>query len=152
MPDGWNDDEELLAALRDALAARSVVPQDFVAAGKAAYTWHGVDAELARLTYDSTRGALVQEAVRAEAASLRTLTFRSAHLTVELEVTEESLLGQIVPVQAGHVEVQLQAGAGPAVSIDATGWFTVRPIPAGLFRLHIQPATGPAVLTGWLTL
>jgi len=50
------------------------------------------------------------------------------------------------------VEVQLQAGTGPAVSIDATGWFTVRPIPAGLFRLHIQPATGPAVLTGWLTL
>src|SRR5262249_46781963 len=107
MPDGWNDDDELLAALRDALAARRAVPQEFVAAGQAAYTWHGVDAELARLTYDSMQEAHLQEALRAEAASLRTLTFRSARLTIELEVTEESLLGQIVPVQAGHVEVQL---------------------------------------------
>ena len=47
--DGW-DDEELLAALRQALTARRAVPPEFVEAGKNAFAWHNIDAELAQLT------------------------------------------------------------------------------------------------------
>src|SRR5438093_422490 len=103
----WSDDDQLLAALDEALRAARAVPRGFVEAGKAAYTWRGVDAELAALTYDS---ALDQPralaASRAEPAPLRALTFVSAELTVELEVTEDALLGQIVPAQPGEVEVR----------------------------------------------
>src|SRR5260370_12380145 len=51
--DGW-DDEELLAALRQALTARRAVPPEFVEAGKNAFAWHNIDPELPHLTYNST--------------------------------------------------------------------------------------------------
>ena len=47
------DDEELLAALRQALRARQAVSPGFVEAGKGAFAWRTIDAELAQLTYDS---------------------------------------------------------------------------------------------------
>jgi hypothetical protein len=55
-PEVW-DDEELLAALREALAERQAVPPEFVEAAKNAFAWHNIDAELAELTYDSSRDA-----------------------------------------------------------------------------------------------
>jgi hypothetical protein len=91
--DGW-DDDELLAALREAVRARQAVPPEFVAVGKSAFAWHNIDAELAQLTYDSSRDTLYEPSLRAEAATIRALTFTSPHLTVELEVSQDSLLGQ----------------------------------------------------------
>ena len=105
MAEGW-DDETLLAALRQALRARQAVAPEFIEAGRNAFAWHNIDAELAQLTYDSTRDAAHAPSMRAEAASIRALTFTSAHLTIELEVTHDSLLGQIVPGQAGTVMVR----------------------------------------------
>ena len=95
------DDEQLLAALREALEADEAVPPEFIELGKNAYAWHNIDAELAQLTYDSVHepDAL---SLRAEAASIRALTFTSAHLTIELEVSEDSVLGQVVPAQCRH--------------------------------------------------
>ena len=49
----WTDDDRLLAALRRADEAARQVPPEFVADGKAIFTWHDIDAELASLTYDS---------------------------------------------------------------------------------------------------
>ena len=49
------DDDELLAALGEAIQAREEVPEWFIETGKNAYAWHNIDAELARLTYDSSR-------------------------------------------------------------------------------------------------
>src|SRR5580692_5651501 len=50
--EGW-DDEQLLAALGEAVKAREAVPEWFVETGKNAYAWHNIDSELAQLTYDS---------------------------------------------------------------------------------------------------
>ena len=85
MGTGW-DDEELLAALRQALLARQAVPPGFVEAAQNAFAWRNIDAELAELTYDSVRDNEMAASMRAEAASIRALTFTSAHLTIELEV------------------------------------------------------------------
>jgi hypothetical protein len=49
------EDEDLLAALRAAAKARAEVPPEHVTAVKDVYAWHTVDAELARLTFDSSR-------------------------------------------------------------------------------------------------
>jgi hypothetical protein len=146
------DDEELLAALRQALAERQAVPPEFVEAAKNAFAWHNIDAELAELTYDSSRDAEPAPATRAETASIRALTFTSAHLTIELEVTHDSLLGQIVPAQSGTIKVQLRDGAESTVPADGIGRFTIRPMPAGTFRLHCRTAADADALTNWITL
>jgi hypothetical protein len=151
VPEVW-DDDELLAALRDALSARAAVPAEFVEAGKSAFAWHNIDAELAQLTYDSSLDADYELSTRAEDASIRALTFTSAHLTIELEVTEGSLLGQIVPAQAGTIDVQPRDGAEMTVSADEIGCFSIRPIPSGAFRLHCRTTAGVDALTGWITL
>ena len=151
MPEVY-DDEELLVVLRQALAERQAVPPEFVAAAKNAFAWHNIDAELAELTYDSSRDAEPAPATRAETASIRALTFTSAHLTIELEVTHDSLLGQIVPAQAGTIKVQLRDGAETTVPADRIGRFTIRPIPAGEFRLHCKTSADTDALTGWFTL
>ena len=151
MPDGW-DDERLLAELGEALRARWAVPAEFIQAGKAAYAWHNIDAELAQLTYDSSHDSDSAVAMRAETASIRALTFTSAHLTIDLEVTQDSLLGQITPAQTGTAEIQAQTGAGETVPINEIGCLAIQPIPARPFRLHCHTADGTDVLTGWITL
>jgi hypothetical protein len=152
MPDR-PDDEELLAALGDAMRARQAVPEWFVETGKNAYAWHNIDAELAQLTYDSDsetdRGAAA--AVRSESASIRALTFTSARLSIELEVASDSLLGQIVPPRPGTLEVHTTAGV-TSWPVDEIGCFTVAPIPASPFRIRCRTEDGADVLTGWITL
>jgi hypothetical protein len=148
---GW-DDDALLAALREALRAREAVPPEFVEAAKSAFAWHNIDAELAQLTYDSSRDAEYEPSLRGEAASIRALTFTSAHLTIELEVTRDSLLGQVIPAQAGVVTVQPGDGAETEYPVDELGFFAIRPIPAGPFRLHCRTVAGIDALTGWITI
>lgn len=150
----WIDDEGLLGALDDALRSSRDVPDRFVEAGKASYAWHGIDAELARLTYDSATmepaGALAT--TRAEAASLRAMTYAARALAIELEVTDDALLGQLVPPQAGEVELRSSDGRTATVPVDEVGWFSFRPTPAGTFRLSCRPADGRNVTTDWIAL
>jgi len=151
VPEVW-DDDRLFAALREALRAREAVPAEFVEAGKSAFAWHNIDAELAQLTYDSSRDADYQPSLRAEAATIRALTFTSAHLTVELEVTGDTLLGQIIPAQGGVITVQPRDGSETTVTADEIGCFSIHPIPSGTFRLYCRTAAGLDALTGWITL
>jgi hypothetical protein len=148
--DGW-DDEQLMAALREAMQARAAVPDWFIETAKSAYAWHNVDAELARLTYDSDSGRELAGVTRSEAASIRALTFTSARLSIELEVTARSVLGQIVPPQSGTIEVHTKDGV-TSLPADEIGCFSVVPIPAGSFRLRCRTTDGADVLTGWITL
>ena len=133
MPDRW-DDEQLLSALRQAIDARRAVPPGFVQAAKDAFTWHNIDAELASLTYDSVRGE--DALTRGEDASIRALTFSSTRLTIELEVTAESLLGQVIPIQVTTIEIQTQAGASSPIVSDEIGCFSIqgagRPVQAAM--------------------
>jgi hypothetical protein len=149
--DSW-DDETVLAALQEALRERQAVPPEFIEAAKSAFAWHNIDAELAQLTYDSTHEPAEALSVRAEAAPIRALTFSSAHLTIELEVTPDSLIGQVVPAQAATVAVHPSTGTETAFPTDETGCFSIRPIPPVTFRLHCRADAGLEVLTPWITL
>jgi hypothetical protein len=151
MRDDW-DDERLLAALREAGRARREVPDGFVQAARAAYAWHNLDSELAQLTYDSQRDDAASVTVRAETASVRALTFTSASVTIELEVTGHSVLGQISPAREGTVEARTSAGAVVTVPVDEIGCFSVDPKPASPFRLRCRTADGADVATGWIVL
>jgi len=147
------DEEELFAALGEALRARREVPEWFVETGKNAYAWHNIDAELAQLTYDSDSDAHrgLTAAVRSESASIRALTFTSARLSIELEVASDSLVGQIVPPGAGTLEIHTTAGVVSS-PVDEIGCFAVAPIPTSPFRLRCRTEDGADVLTGWITL
>ncbi|SDX97098.1 hypothetical protein SAMN05421504_10484 [Amycolatopsis xylanica] len=140
-------DEELLAELEAALRAADEVPAGFVDAGKSAFTWRGIDAEL---TFDSAGAELA--GTRADPASVRALTYSAAEVTLEVEVGPDALHGQVVPPQAGELDVRLRDGGTTTVPVDAVGWFVVRPKPAGTFRLRLRTADGKTVLTDWTSL
>lgn len=145
------DDETLLAALRDAVRAPKAVPAWFVETGKNAYAWHDIDAELAQLTYDSHSDDRMALVTRSETASIRALTFTSAQLSIELEVTEDSLLGQIIPPRAGTLEIHTTASI-ITTTVDEIGLFAVDPKPDSSFRLRCRTPDGVDVTTGWINL
>jgi hypothetical protein len=93
----------------------------------------------------------VPAGVRAEPAQLRYLTFASAEVTIELEVSGGALLGQVVPPQSGELEVLAVDGAARTAAIDGVGCFVIRPIPPGSFRLHCRLADAN-VVTDWIVL
>lgn len=151
MPDFW-DDEDLLDELKTALRTRQSVPPRFIEAGKNAYAWRNIDGELAQLTYDSAhdRGALAS--VRSEPASIRALTFASTQLTIELEVAEDCLYGQVIPTCPGTIEIQAHTGAAGVSLVDDLGSFRIQPIPANPFRLSYRITEGTEIQTQWITL
>jgi hypothetical protein len=151
MAEDFNDDERLLTALGEAVRARREVPARFVEIGKAAFAWHNVDAELAALAYDSAAGELAA-GTRAEPAELRALTFVASRLTIEIEVAPDALLGQLVPPQQGAVELHGRDGIATTTMADDVGWFAIRPLPSGLFRLRVRPDGGAAIVTEWVML
>jgi hypothetical protein len=148
----WSDDDEqLLAAVGEALREARDVPRHFIEAGKAAFAWHNIDAELATLTYDSAAEAFGRvAATRAERAALRELTLASSQLKIHLQVTGSALHGQIVPAQRCQLEVRTADAPATAIATDEDGWFTVQPIPIGSFRLHCRTADNITALTDWL--
>jgi hypothetical protein len=85
-------------------------------------------------------------------AQLRNLTFVATDLTVEVEVNDGRLMGQIMPPGPGRVEVQTAGGAGTTAEIDAVGCFGICPLPPAAVRLHVRTAEGISVLTAWIVL
>lgn len=148
---GADGDEQLLHDLDEALRTAREVPTRFVQAGQAAFAWYNIDAELAELTNDSALDNALTAGTRAEPASVRALTFVASQLTIEVEVTPDALLGQVVPPQSGEIELLGRDGSARTLPIDDVGWFVIRPVPTGLFRLHVRTADAAAV-TEWITL
>jgi hypothetical protein len=151
------DDEQLLEALRESVQARLSVPPWFTQTARNSYAWFDIDAQLARLTYDSSHdrdlsNTLRSVSTRSEPASIRALTFTSARLSIELEVTADSLIGQIIPPQGGTLEQETVPGAITTVPIDEIGCFCIQPVPDGTFRLRCRTAEGIDVVTNWFTL
>jgi hypothetical protein len=148
------DDDALLAELAEAEWAARQVPNRILTAGRAAFAWRTVDAELAQLTSDSATGPELAGAgsgTRAGSGTHRRLSFETDALTVEVEVAPEGLHGQVVPPQPGTVELQQQDGAASTAAVDDVGWFTFAIAPVHLFRLRLRTRDGGQVVTEWTT-
>jgi hypothetical protein len=148
--DDWpGDGDALLAALREAVRDAAEVPREFVEAGHVAYRWYAIDAELAELTYDSAAhpaAAPELSGARGGSEQLRSMTFEATGFRVDVEVTPGRLKGQIQPRPDGGL--QLVTGDGTLdVVVDGLGWFDIRAVPAGLFRLRWLDPNGGEVLT-----
>ena len=87
-------------------------------------------------------------AVRGPAAPPRTLVFTGAQMAVEVERTETSLAGQVVPPAPGDVTLWGPDGELAAATADELGCFDFEHPPSGLVRLRCRTPSG-ALLTDW---
>jgi hypothetical protein len=142
-------DDELLAELRDALREAREVPDSFIAAGKAAFTWRTVDADLAVVASDSSTLA----GTRTQSAMIRSMTFVAANLAIEIEVTDDAIAGQLVPPRQARIDVQYRDSTPRTTATDDVGWFNVRlPRRVRAFRISVTLPDDTTVITPWVNL
>ncbi|GEC02866.1 hypothetical protein SSP24_05210 [Streptomyces spinoverrucosus] len=134
--------------LRGAAAVLDPVPAELRRIAVDAYALHDLDARLAELTFDSLVDAIP---VRGVTDAPRMLTFRSGELTVDVEVTAQGLMGQVLPPQPARIEVLggPQPAAPDTLTADAMGRFAGHVAPSGPFALRLRTG-GEVVVTEWL--
>ncbi|WP_245936268.1 hypothetical protein [Streptomyces cahuitamycinicus] len=132
--------------LRQAAAVLDPVPAELQQIAVDAYALHDLDARVAELTFDSLVDALP---VRGLTDVPRMLTFRAGEVTVDVEVTAQGLMGQVLPPQPARIEVLGGPRPGSPLMADDLGRFTGDAPPTGPFALRLR--TGEAVVvTEWL--
>ena len=133
--DRWQDDDQLLADLAEAVRATDPMT-DWVrrlGAEVPLYRQLDQDIELAALTYDSALDeALV---ARNGGSEYRTLLFQGKSGQVQIEAVNHQVIGQVMPSLGGTVSIDARDGTVATADIDETGCFQVRSVPAGLLRL-----------------
>jgi len=144
-------DVQLLSELSAALQGYDAAPESVTDAAKAAFAWRTIDAELAALSYDSFLDDKELAGVRSGGEGARMLTFESADLTVEIEVEQGRVLGQLVPAQAGEVQVR-HSGGSVTVQADERGRFSCDGVPRGPFSLRCVTSTATPIVTDWIVL
>ena len=145
------DDEEFDGApleeeLRLAAAILDPVPAELSRIAVDAYALHDLDAKVAELTFDSVVDAIP---VRGATDVPRMLTFRSGEVTVDVEVTAQGLMGQVLPPQPARIEVLSGPQSAAPLTADAMGRFVSDTPPAGPFALRLRTG-GEVVVTEWL--
>ncbi|MEP7023591.1 MAG: hypothetical protein ABJB47_07205 [Actinomycetota bacterium] len=136
---------ELRGALREAPVEASIIR-----AAQEAYAWLDADAELELLTLQA-QPATVAAAVRSGAPGApRLLTFSGERLSVEIEIDDNGIVGQLIPPQAAQITLVTAAGPQASAEADEVGCFTL-PMPApGPLRLDCQ-LNGDRFVTEWAT-
>jgi hypothetical protein len=148
--DPWPDDEALIADLRAALAEPGQGTDHAREAARAALTWQSVDEELMRLTHDSLFAdhALVRSA---GTAPPRVLAFQASGFSLEVELDDDVLTGQLLPGSPAVVEVAGASGTQVRVDADGDGFFTVSGVSGGRVRFQVSRA-GRTHTSEWVTL
>jgi hypothetical protein len=139
-------DDGVLEDLRLAAGILDPVPAELRQLAVEAYALHDIDARLAELTFDSLVDAIP---VRGATDPPRMLTFHTGDVTVDVEVTSQGLMGQVLPPQPASIEVLSGPRAGTSLVADDMGRFTAEVAPAGPFALRLW-AGGEVVVTEWL--
>jgi hypothetical protein len=145
--------DELLDELRTVLRRTDPLPAEVTDFAKAALGWRRLDAQLAELLEDSVLES-ESPALARGTAGLRSLTFRSDELTIDLEVQAGMLLGQLAPPpDTASIELQGESGdVATAAKSDSLGRFRLAFEGEGRFRLRVlRPGASP-VETSWFSL
>lgn len=148
-------DDELMAELAAAVAesADDQVTERRRSAARTAFTWRTVDAELAELLHDSALDA--GAAVRSSGDAPRSLSFIRGAVTIEIEVTGSSLLGEVIDDDGGDepatVSLQRPDADDRVTETDASGFFRFDDVAPGPVRFVVARA-GWSLTTPWATL
>nr|WP_030935454.1 hypothetical protein [Streptomyces sp. NRRL S-646] len=133
--------------LRRAAAILDPVPAGLRQIAVEAFALHDLDARIAELTFDSVVDAIP---VRGATDVPRMLTFHVGGVTVDVELTAQGLMGQVLPPQSAGIEVLSGPQAGSPLTTDDMGRFTYDEPPAGPFALRLRTGEG-VLVTDWVT-
>lgn len=141
----WNNDEDLLRELGEALHQQRVVD----AARDVARYRADLDQAVAALLYDSWLDTAA--GVRAPVAGgPRSLVFTLGELRVEIELSDAGIEGQLVPPEPGRVRLLGAGGVLAETVADDVGCFTLPAARRGPIRLECAVA-GRRLATEWIT-
>ncbi len=149
----WSNDDALMDALREAAGASDDVSPRVLAAARGAFAWRDIDADLAlaEVAYDSVLdaggGALAMRGTEPDGA--RMLVFQGSGCTVEIEVGERGIVGQLIPPGQGRVELLTGEGAARTATTDDVGCFAFGTPPEGPVRLRCSIG-GASFVTEWI--
>jgi hypothetical protein len=144
----WAADDDILADVGAALRSLGSTPESVCAAGLRAFAMRGAagGAALAPISYDS----LLDGAQLRDTTAPRTLEFETAVLSVEIAVSHDGLVGQLIPPAEGTVEmITLESEIGTPT--DALGCFSLPLPPPGPVRFRCH-AAGAQMITDWVRL
>ncbi|MEU0580131.1 hypothetical protein ABZ465_23145 [Streptomyces griseoincarnatus] len=145
--DGPGVEEELLEEeLRQAASLLDPVPPALLQSAVDAFALRDLEARVAELTFDSLVDAIP---VRGAAAAPRMLTFSADGTTLDVELTEEGLIGQVLPPAPARIEVLTGSRPSTTATADDMGRFTAPVTPSGPFALRLL-TTDETVMTEWL--
>jgi hypothetical protein len=105
-----------------------------------------LDAKIAELTFDSVVDAIP---VRGAVDVPRMLTFHAGGLTVDVELSAQGLMGQVLPPQPARIEVLGGPQQSALLTADAMGRFTSPSRVSGPFALRLRTG-GEVLVTEWL--
>jgi hypothetical protein len=146
-------DDQLIGRLRRIAAETDPVPASLVSAAKAAFALRDLDARVADLVRDSVVDAPL---LTMRGSDPRMLSYEAAGTDIECEVTTHAgtrdITGQLSGAAAASVEAQVAGGQPVAADVRAHGFFSVRGLPPGPFRLRCRLADGATVVTSWTSL
>ena len=137
------------------------VPDEVVAAARAAIITRELDAELAALVADS---AAIEDELRfdpvrtasTEAADTRLLSFDGGGVRVELEVSGQAdqlmVVGQVIGAADRGCVLEQADGRVHEVELDSLGRFLITGVTSGPARLRCRSASGGRVSTHWVWL
>jgi len=133
----WTD-RELLSELNKALE-EPPLDENIIRAAQAAFTWRTVDAELEILSLDAGLEHAGTAQVRGTGpGSPRMLAFHGERLSVEVEVDDAGIVGQLTPPGPGQVTLVTPDGPRAATQADEVGCFALPPPPSGPVRLDCR--------------
>ncbi|WP_328563970.1 hypothetical protein [Streptomyces coelicoflavus] len=144
--DGELHDGLLEEELRQAAAILDPVPAELRRVAVDAFALHDLDARVAELTFDSLVDGIP---VRGETDPPRMLTFSTDRVTVDVEVTSDGMIGQLLPPGPAGIEVLSGPRAHVRLTADDMGRFTGEAPPAGPFALRLRTGR-EVVVTEWL--
>jgi len=147
----YGDDDELMAEITAAIEEVATVPPEAFVAARAAFRLRTVDQELELLTmlYDSS---LEDEPLVRDASyiSARNLTFQAGDLSLEVEMSGDSVIGQVVPPQLARIALVTVHGEFASADTDELGTFLLPRPAAGPVRLTCRTAVS-SLLTDWIS-
>jgi hypothetical protein len=151
-----HDDQEMEEEIRRLAARLDPVPPELVQAATDAFSFRDLDAELAELAFDSLLDADQATLVRSS-PDRRLVSFRTAELTIDIEVTrtgpQRQVMGQIVPPGPATVEIRHRDGVS-VIDADELGRFSSASLRAGPLSLRLRPAghPQPVIVTDWVSI
>ncbi|MFF9201981.1 hypothetical protein ACF1AE_09155 [Streptomyces sp. NPDC014986] len=151
MNDGTAFDEDLgdgllEEELRQAATVLDPLPPALLQSAVDAFALHDLDARVAELTFDSLVDAIP---VRGVTDAPRMLTFTAGEVTLDVEVTEQGILGQVLPPRPARIEILGGPQAAVSLTADDMGRFTADTPRRGPFALRLRTG-GSVVETEWL--